>query len=293
MIRSIVAAVTVTLSLAGGLWAQDTPTVMPLWADRAPGATGDKDADKPTLTLWPAPAEKATGAAVVICPGGGYGHLAVGHEGKDVAAWLNSFGVSGYMLKYRIAPYKHPIPLGDAQRAVRIVRANAEKWKIDPARIGILGFSAGGHLASSAATHFDSGQADAADPIDRASCRPDFAVLVYPVISMGRFTHGGSKNNLLGKNPDQTLVDLMSNEKQVTAQTPPTFLIHTGNDGAVPVENSLAFFAACRAAKIPAELHVFESGPHGFGLGKPDKPYSAWPKLCEEWMRGRKLLEKK
>ncbi len=293
MIRSIVAAATVLLSLAGGLWAQDAPIVMPLWADRAPGATGDKDADKPTLTLWPAPPDKANGAAVVICPGGGYGHLAVGHEGKDVAAWLNSLGVSGYMLKYRIAPYKHPVPLGDAQRAVRIVRANAEKWKIDPARIGILGFSAGGHLASSAATHFDAGQADAADPIDRVSCRPDFAVLVYPVITMGRFTHGGSRNNLLGKNPDQALVDLMSNEKQVTAQTPPTFLIHTGNDGAVPVENSLAFFAACRAAKVPAELHVFESGPHGFGLGKPDKPYSAWPKLCEEWMRGRKLLEKK
>lgn len=293
MIRSFVVSAAVVLGMAGGAFAQDAGTVMPLWAGQAPGATGDKDADKPTLTLWPAPPDKATGAAVVICPGGGYGHLAVGHEGKDVAAWLNGFGVSAYMLKYRIAPYKHPVPLGDAQRAVRTVRANAEKWKIDPARIGILGFSAGGHLASSAATHFDAGKADAADPVDRVSCRPDFAVLVYPVITMGKFTHGGSKNNLLGKNPDQDLVDLMSNEKQVTAQTPPTFLIHTGNDGAVPVENSLAFFDACRAAKVPAELHVFESGPHGFGLGQPGKPYSAWPKLCEEWMRGRKLLEKK
>jgi len=266
-----------------------------LWPDGAPGAVGNEDADKPSLTIWLPPADKANGAAVVICPGGGYGGLAVGHEGKDVAAWLNSLGVAGFMLQYRHAPrYRHPAPLQDAQRAIRTARARAEEWKIDPKRIGILGFSAGGHLASTAGTHFDDGNAEAKDPIDRVSCRPDFMVLVYPVISFTtKYTHAGSKNNLLGKNPDAKLVESLSNETQVTAKTPPTFLIHAGGDTGVPSENSVLFYMALRGAGVPAELHIYEKGGHGFGLAPGDPILSTWPSRCAEWMRSRGWLSRK
>jgi acetyl esterase/lipase len=266
-----------------------------LWPDGAPGAVGNEDADKPSLTIWLPPADKANGAAVVICPGGGYGGLAVGHEGKDVAAWLNSLGVAGFMLQYRHAPrYRHPAPLQDAQRAIRTARARAEEWKIDPKRIGILGFSAGGHLASTAGTHFDDGNAEAKDPLDRGSCRPDFMVLVYPVISFTtKYTHAGSKNNLLGKNPDAKLVESLSNETQVTAKTPPTFLIHAGGDTGVPSENSVLFYMALRNAKVPAELHIYEKGGHGFGLAPGDPILSTWPSRCAEWMRSRGWLSRK
>jgi len=266
-----------------------------LWPDGAPGAKGEKEGDKPSLTIYlPAP-DKATGAAVVICPGGGYGHLAMDHEGHQVAEWLNSFGVAGFILKYRHrnsgAGYGHPAPLLDAQRAIRMVRYNAGEWGIDPRRIGILGFSAGGHLASTAGTHFDDGRAGAKDPVDRVSCRPDFMVLVYPVISFTqRFAHKGSWRNLLGENPAPKLLDALSNEKQVTARTPPSFLVHTWGDTAVPAENSIYFYLALRKAGVPAEMHIYEKGRHGFGLGTTAGAVGSWPVRCREWMDGRGYL---
>jgi acetyl esterase/lipase len=269
-----------------------------LWPGGAPGAKGEADGDKPSLTIYPAAKDKANGAAVVICPGGGYGALAMGHEGHDVARWLNTHGISAFILKYRHrrsgAGYGHPAPITDAQRAIRTVRGRATEWGVDPQRIGILGFSAGGHLASTAATHFDKGTSDAKDPIDRVGCRPDFAVLVYPVISFVEpFTHRGSRSNLLGANPSPKLVESLSNERQVTAETPPTFLVHTGGDRGVPAENSISFYLACRKAKVPVEMHLYEQGPHGFGLGRKPLPAASWPVRCIDWMRGRKLTEKK
>jgi len=293
-----------------GGWAlaaeESSPKVELLWPGGAPGAVGDEDRDKPSLTLYLPPPEKANGAAAVICPGGGYGALAVDHEGREVGEWLNSFGVAGFMVKYRIAPrYHHPAPLQDAQRALRTVRYWASNpqlttqhatLKIDSGRIGILGFSAGGHLASTAGTHFDSGRPDASDPIDRMSCRPDFMILVYPVISLtAKYTHAGSKRNLLGDNPDPALVESLSNEKQVTAETPPTFLMHTSGDTGVRAENSILFYLALREAKIPAEMHIYEKGQHGFGLARGkrfDPILSTWPDRCRDWMGVRGLLEK-
>lgn len=272
----------------------DEPKVELLWPHGAPGAAGAEDADKPTLTIWQPSADKANGCAIVICPGGGYGFLAVDHEGKQIAEWLNSLGVTAYMLKYRIAPrYKHPAPLQDAQRAIRTVRARAAEWKVDPHRVGILGFSAGGHLTSTAATHFDDGHADALDPIEKVSCRPDFAVLCYPVISFTTpYTHVGSRENLLGKTPDEKLVQSLSSELQVTEKTPPTFLFHTNEDSGVPPENSVLFYMALRKAKVPAELHIYEKGAHGVGLAQKDPILSTWSGRCADWLRGRGLLNK-
>lgn len=256
----------------------------PLWPAGAPGALGNEPADIPTLTPY-FPKEKATGAAVIVCPGGGYSHLA-DHEGGPVAEWLNSIGVTAFVLKYRLGPrYQHPAPMQDAARAIRTVRARAAEWHVDPKRIGILGFSAGGHVASTAGTHFDSGNPGATDPIERVSSRPDLMVLVYPVITMGELTHSGSKRMLLGDNPSEQLVTLMSNEKQVSKDTPPTFLVHTANDAAVPVENSLQFAEALRRAGVPFELHVYERGPHGFGLGGNNPPLQSWPRRCADWLR--------
>lgn len=266
-----------------------------LWPAGAPGAQGDSDDDKPTLTVSLPPAEKASGAAVVVCPGGGYGGLAIGYEGFDVARWLNEQGIAAFVLKYRHrgTGYGHPAPLDDAQRAIRTVRARAAEFNVEPARIGILGFSAGGHLASSAGTHFDTGQRDASDPIERASSRPDFLILCYPVISFtSPYTHQGSKKNLLGENPDPKLVEKFSNELQVTPQTPPTFLWHTNADTGVAPENSVLFYLALREAKVPAELHIFEKGRHGLGLAREVPAVRSWPDRCVDWMRGRGLLEK-
>jgi len=273
------------------------PRVELLWPGGAPGAKGEAEGDKPTLTIYLPPQDKATGAAVVICPGGGYGALAMDHEGHQIGQWLNSFGVAGFIVKYRHrnsgAGYGHPAPIQDAQRAIRTVRSRAKEWDVDPNRIGILGFSAGGHLASSAATHFNESFYDARDAIDRVSCRPDFAVLVYPVISfMEPFTHVGSRKNLLGAEPDASLVEKMSNEKQVTPQTPPTFLIHTWEDRGVPAENSISFYLALRKASVPAEMHIFLKGPHGFGLGQKLDGASTWPTLCEKWMQESGFLKK-
>ena len=242
----------------------------------------------PTLTPYLSDPAKATGAAIVICPGGAYGGLAA-HEGKDYALWLNDNGVSGFVLKYRLGPagYRHPRMLEDAARALRLVRANAADWKVDPKRIGIMGSSAGGHLASTLLTHFDAGKPDAADPIERQSSRPDLGILCYPVITMGQFTHQGSKYNLLGKEPAPDLVKLLSNELQVAPQTPPTFLWHTYEDTAVPVENSLEFTAALRRNGVPFDLHVYQQGRHGLGLanGHP------WTKDCLFWLKAQGFVK--
>jgi acetyl esterase/lipase len=270
------------------------PKLELLWPAGAPGAKGDSDNDKPTLAISLPPEDKATGAAVVVCPGGGYGGLAMGYEGIDVGQWLNSHGIAAFVLKYRHkgSGYQHPSPLDDAQRAIRTVRARAAEFHVDPHKIGILGFSAGGHLASSAGTHFDPGKSDATDPIDRVSCRPDFLILCYPVISLvAPVTHQGSKKNLLGENPDPKLVEKMSSELAVTADTPPTFLWHTDADTGVPPENSVLFYLALKKAKVPAELHIYEKGRHGLGLGKDIPAVKTWPELAIEWLRGRGFLD--
>ncbi|HEV3262208.1 MAG TPA: DUF6807 family protein [Gemmataceae bacterium] len=268
--------------------------VLLLWPEGAPGAVGTKDEDKPSLTIYLPPREKATGAAVVICPGGGYGFLAVDHEGRQVAEWLNAHGVAAFMLRYRIAPrYHHPAPIQDAQRALRTVRARASEWGLDPQRIGIWGFSAGGHLASTAGTHFDKGKSDAEDPVERVSCRPDFLILCYPVVTFKPgYAHMGSRDNLIGKHPDAKLVENLSNEKQVTDKTPPTFLMHTDADNGVLPENSVKFYLALRKHKVPAEMHIFEKGPHGVGLAQKDPALSVWPGLLANWLKGRGLLKK-
>ena len=268
--------------------AQD-PQPVHLWPAAAPGALGTADKDIPTLTPFLAKPEVATGAAVVICPGGGYGGLA-GHEGKDYALWLNNQGIAGFVLKYRLGSggYHHPVMLGDAARAVRLVRARAAEWKIDPKRVGIMGSSAGGHLASTLLTHFDGGDAAATDLIERQSSRPDVGILCYAVISMGPNTHQGSKDNLLGKAPAADLVKLLSNELQVTAQTPPCFLWHTWEDNAVKVENTLEFAMAMRRAGVRFDLHIYEKGGHGMGLaGNPAEPAKChdWTRDCASWLK--------
>ena len=229
----------------------------------------------------------ATGAAIVICPGGAYVNLA-DHEGHAIAVWLNSIGVTAVVLKYRLGPrYHHPVELQDVARAMRTVRARAAEWGIDPHRIGVMGFSAGGHLASTIATHFDAGDSTAADPIERMSSRPDIAVLAYPVISMtDGVTHPGSRRNLLGDNPTQALKAELSNEEHVTAQTPPTFLFHTADDaGRAGREQPPLRRSALRAAKVPFELHVFQQGPHGVGLAQDDPVLGVWPSLLQRWLR--------
>ncbi|HXA52422.1 MAG TPA: alpha/beta hydrolase [Candidatus Acidoferrum sp.] len=263
----------------------------PLWSGGAPGAQGSEPADQPTLYPFIVPAGRGVGTAVVVCPGGGYQHLSMEKEGSDIARWLNSLGVSAFVLQYRLGPkYHHPIELGDAQRAIRTVRAKAADYRIAPDRVGIMGFSAGGHLASSAGTHFDAGNPSAADPIDRMGSRPDFLILGYPVISFVAYTHQGSKTALLGANPDLQLVETMSSELAVTAQTPPTFLFHTSTDATVPVENSVLFYMALRKAGVPAEMHIYERGPHGVGLAPTDEALSSWPARLADWLRVRGLL---
>jgi acetyl esterase/lipase len=263
----------------------------PLWPDGAPGALGKDAKDIPTLTpFFPAP-EKATGAAMVICPGGGYGALAP-HEGFHYALFLNEHGITAFVLKYRLGSggYRHPAMMNDVNRAIRLVRANATAWKLDPARIGLMGSSAGGHLASTGLTHFDAGDAGDADAVERASSRPDLGVLCYPVISMGPLTHGGSKKNLLGDNPDPKLVELLSNEKQVTKDTPPTFIFHTVEDAAVKVENALEFAAALQRNGVPFALHVYPNGRHGIGLGGAAWDPAArhpWTSQLAFWLKER------
>jgi acetyl esterase/lipase len=268
------------------------PAPIPLWANGAPGAKGDEPEDVPSIQLYQPPADKASGAAIVVCPGGGYGHLAR-HEGHDIAVWLNGIGVTAVVLKYRLGPkYQHPVMMQDALRAIRYTRSKASEWKIDPNRVGVIGFSAGGHLASTAATQFNVGDPNASDPVEKLSSRPDLAILCYPVVTMtDPFAHKGSRRNLLGENPLGQLIDLMSSEKQVTDQTPPTFLFHTGDDPVVPVENSLMFALALRKKKVPYELHVYEHGRHGVGLAADDPALNTWPRLLENWLRARGFVK--
>jgi acetyl esterase/lipase len=244
----------------------------------------------PTLTVFP-PAGKANGTAAVMCPGGGYVVLAIDKEGVEYTRWLNGLGVTVFMLKYRIAPQRHPAPLRDVLRAMRLVRSRAAEWGVDPKRIGVFGSSAGGHVAASAATLFDAAEGKTGAALDAVSARPDFVVLQYPVVTMkGPAAHAGSRDALLGPRAAPNLLDRMSLQQQVTAKTSPTFLVHTAEDASVPAENSLLFYQALRAAKVPAELHVYERGPHGFGITAGLGPTSEWPKRAEEWMRAHGWL---
>ena len=261
------------------------PTESPAHTGAGPGAKGDSDADRPAITpfllegKWPHP-------CVIVCPGGGYGHLAP-HEGGPVARWLNGVGIAAFVLEYRVAPYRHPFPLMDVQRAVRLVRARAVEWRVDRGRIGILGFSAGGHLAACASTLFETGDPDAADPIARETTRPDACVLCYPVITFGEHRNDGSMRNLLGPDADDTDTRrTLSLETRVTSYNPPTFLWHTADDPGVPVENSLLFARALGGSGVPFELHVFPHGEHGLGLAEGHPRVSEWTALCAKWLAG-------
>ncbi|MFB3828552.1 MAG: alpha/beta hydrolase [Bryobacteraceae bacterium] len=282
--------------VAGTLLAQSRAPAPPkpelLWPGGAPGAVGADDADKPSITPYLPPEDRRVGTAVVVCPGGGYGHLAMDHEGDQIARWLNSLGVAAFVLKYRLAPrYRHPAPLEDARRAIRAVRYRARDFGVEPHRIGIWGFSAGGHLASTAATHFDDGTGEAEDPVERIGSRPDFLILAYPVITFTEpVMHKGSRRNLIGENPDAKLVENLSNERQVTTRTPPTFLFHTNADTGVPPENSVLFYLALRRAGVPAEMHIYERGPHGVGLAATNATLGTWTGRLADWLRGRGLL---
>jgi acetyl esterase/lipase len=248
----------------------------------------------PAITPFLPESDKRTGAAVVICPGGGYSGLAMQKEGLEVAEWMSQRGIAGVVLRYRCGGGKNqqPVPLQDAQRAIRTVRSRASEWNIDPQRVGILGFSAGGHLASTAATMFDDGDPKAADAIDRQSSRPDFAVLVYPVISMENgVTHNGSRKNLLGENASDELVERWSTYRRITDKTPPTFLVHVSDDEPVPVKNSLLFYEALVTRGVPAELHVYEAGGHGFGMLRGDSPADKWPEQLEPWLKKHGILK--
>lgn len=270
------------------------PQTFPLWENGAPGAQGTGDEDKPTLTAYLPINPSSSGTAVIVAPGGSYTMLAINHEGRQVANWLNSLGVTAFVLKYRLGPkYHHPVELGDAQRAIRLVRSRAKDYRVLPDRIGIMGFSAGGHLASTVGTHFDRGNRTASDPIDRVSCRPDFLILAYPVISfVASYSHSGSARNLLGDSPDLKTREELSNDLHVTPETPPTFLFSTSADKVVPPENSVAFYLALHNAGVPAEIHIFEKGPHGVGLDLADPVLGKWPTLLADWMHQRGLLEK-
>ncbi len=267
---------------------------IPLWPNGAPGALGTKAQDVPTLTPYLPDATNATGAAMVICPGGGYSHLAP-HEGNDCALWLNQHGITCFVLKYRLGSggYHYPVEFEDGTRAMRWVRVHAADYKIDPHRIGIMGSSAGGHMASMLLTHFDSGNTNSDDPVERQSSRPDLGILCYPVITMGEYAHQGSKENLLGKHPSGKMVKLLSNELQVKTNTPPCFIWCTYEDKTVPMENSLMFAEALRKNHVPFDLHIYQKGGHGMGL--KDKPPFAhphpWAADCLFWLKAQNFVE--
>jgi acetyl esterase/lipase len=280
-----------------------------VWTGKIPGAIDNSDykiatdsdnnwvktrnISDPTLDMYPVPKGKSSSTAVIICPGGGYSVLAIKHEGLQVAMWLNSLGITAFVLKYRlpsdaIMKDKSIGPLQDAQEAVRNIRRHAKEWNIDPDKIGIMGFSAGGHLASTISTHFNE---RVYEPSDKVSARPDFSILIYPVISMdSAITHEGSRYNLLGKNPRQELIKHFSNELKVSKDTPPAFLVHSLDDGTVPVQNSINYALALKKFKIPCELHIYETGGHGYGLGRSKDTESSWPDACKKWLQARGLL---
>lgn len=267
------------------------PEPILLWPEGAPGQKGEESHDVPLIRIYPAEGEP-TGTAVVILPGGGYGGLAMDHEGHQIAKWWNRVGVAGIVVSYRHGPhYQHPAPLQDAQRAIRYVRAHAKDLGIDSHRVGVMGFSAGGHLASTVSTHFDAGDSASADVVAQQSSRPDFAVLCYPVISMlDPLAHKGSRRNLLGENPDEELVRNVSNQLQVTAQTPPTFLFHTTEDPVVKVGNAIAYYDALIQNGVAAELHIYQKGRHGVGLAPNDPVLKSWPDRLLDWIRINNFL---
>jgi len=301
LVRLFLASLWVTASLASAQksderspnFSPETET-FPLWEHGAPGALGSGDQDTPTITVYPPLEGSRTGTAILIAPGGSYRMLALNHEGRQFANFFNGMNVTAFVLKYRLGPrYHHPIELGDVQRGIRWVRAHSEKYGFKPDRIGLVGFSAGGHLASTAGTHFDDGKLDATDPIDRVSSRPDFLILAYPVITMlPPYAHEGSVANLLGENASLELRKQLSNERNVTAQTPPTFLLSTSEDTVVAPENTVEFYLALRKAGVPAEMHVFEKGPHGVGMDLENPVLGIWPMLLTNWLRQRGLLSK-
>lgn len=260
-----------------------------LWSGGAPEAKGDKDRDRPSISVFLPDTPASNRPAVVICPGGAYGALMMGYEGTDVAKWLHKQGIAGIVVKYRVNPYRHPVPLMDAKRAMRLVRSKAAVWKLNPKKIGIMGFSAGGHVASTVGTHFDEGDSGAEDPVEKQSCRPDFMVLIYPVITMGEKSHGGSRANLLGNKPAAADLELLSNEKHVSDKTPPTFLAHARTDKSVPVENSSMFYSALKARHVPAELLELPEGAHGLGCGRGPL-WAQWQAKCLDWFRKQGIL---
>ncbi len=264
-------------------------TPISLWPDGAPGALGTADSDIPKVTVY-LPQGRSTGTGVLVFPGGSYAFLAMDHEGRQIAEWLNHLGVAAFVVQYRYAPYRHPVELNDAKRAMRYVRSHAAEFKILPDRIGVWGFSAGGHLASTLGTHYDGGNPSSPDLIERVSSRPDFMILAYPVIDPLGDASKGSFENLLGKDADPALVRELSNDLYVNAQTPPTFLMAASDDTAVSPECSLNFYSALLKAGVPAELHIYESGGHGFGLGSLNPRVSSWSQRLAEWLRDRGLL---
>lgn len=309
---AVLLAITSAFSLWGGASAcsaqgEAPPVELPLWQGEAPGseafdgaeqavARGQGDradrwvsgVSRPTISVYLPAASEAPTAAVVVCPGGGYAGLSYDKEGHFVAKWLRDRGVAAAVLKYRTGggAHQHPVPLSDAVRAVRVVRDRADEWNVRPDAIGVMGFSAGGHLAATVGTRWEEGDAGDSDALQQTSARPDFLALIYPVISMEQgVTHGGSRRNLLGDSPSADAIDRLSADTSVTDQTPPALLIHAADDRAVPDENALRFYAACRAHGVPAELHVFEEGGHGFGMWREELPVGQWPELLAAWMR--------
>jgi len=280
-------------------------TVLKVWPNGIPGSIkNDSYSEKatltdgipsryekvidPSITVFLPPSEKATGTAVLICPGGGYGVLAFDHEGFAIAKWLNENGIAGIILKYRlpselIMKDKSIGPLQDVQEAMRTIRRNASGWNINPHKIGVIGFSAGGHLASSLSTHYSD---KVYDVTDTTSARPDFSLLIYPVISFdGSITHAGTRRNLIGDNPSYDAIKHFSNELQITDKTPPAFLVHSADDMAVPVKNSIVYSEGLQKNRIPVELHIFQKGGHGYGLSAGRGTQSSWPDLCLAWMK--------
>ena len=280
------------------------PLVLPLWPEGVPGAKPELGPNRvddegrttnitePTLTVYPAAVDRPNGTAVIICPGGGYVRQSTRREGEQYAHWLSTLGITSFVLSYRQLEFGHPAPLRDVLRAVRLVRSQAAQFKIRPERIGVMGSSAGGHLAATAGTLFDHPLGRTGAQLDAVSARPDFLMLMYPVIAMeGPALHAGSRKALLRASPKAADVELMSPERQVTAQTPPTLLIHTQADQAVPVENSILFYQALVRARVPAEMYLFEHGAHGMGMRGGLGTASDWPRRAEEWLRGRGLLD--
>ena len=282
------------------------PTTIDIWQGKVPGAIANpsfkqfvdsadnwikmRHVTDPSLDMYPAPTDKSTGTAIIICPGGGYWGLAIAHEGAQIAAWFNSMGITAFVLKYRLPDNSIMVdksigPLQDAQEAMRVVRRHAKEWQINPSKIGIMGFSAGGHLASTLSTHFSE---KVYEPNDATSARPDFSILIYPVVSMdSSITHMGSGNFLLGQKPSKEQVKRFSNELQVTEQTPPAFLIHSLDDNVVPVQNSINYALALKKFNIPCELHIYEKGGHGYGLSRSTDTESSWPEACKKWLKAR------